>query len=181
MGLWLCECGNKKPIRLGRVASGSTKACGCNVGKALTASCKTHGMTRTREFHIWNNLKYRCQSPKSKDFPKYGALGVTVCDRWLRFENFLEDMGLAPSPDHSIDRIDTFGNYSPENCRWADRETQMNNRRTTKKFLWEGVEYSRSQLSRLWGVDPSRIYYLSRKLSTATELYTELRRCGDVQ
>lgn len=176
-GKFLCVCGTEKAIRIGRVVTGDTKACGCNAGKALTASVKTHGMAKTREFHIWNNMLYRCNSPSSKDYPKYGGVGVKVCPEWSLFENFLSDMGLAPSKEHSLDRIDTFGNYEPENCRWADRETQMNNRRTTKKYEFNGVMYSRSQLSRLWGVKESRVYNLSRKMDSAHEIFKNLRGC----
>lgn len=181
MGLWRCTCGNEKAIRLNRVDRGETKACGCEVGKALTASVKTHGMAKTREFHIWNNMKYRCETATSKDYPKYGGVGITFCERWRSFENFLEDMGLCPSKDHSLDRIDTFGNYCPENCRWADRETQMNNRRATIKLEYEGKLYSRSQFARLLGVKWERVMYISRTHKTAESIIQKLKEANDLR
>lgn len=93
----------------------------------------THRLSRTREYKSWLKMKERCFNPNATQYKWYGGKGITVCDRWKSsFENFLADMGKRPSPSHSIDRIDSSGNYEPDNCRWADRKTQIRNQSKTK-------------------------------------------------
>ena len=78
----------------------------------------THGKSETREYRIWAGMIQRCKNPKVQRYPHYGGRGISVCDRWKQFPNFLDDMGLLPSPKHFLARIDLDGNYEPSNCRW---------------------------------------------------------------
>lgn len=100
----------------------------------------THGEAKkSKEYEAWCKIKGRCFNPNNKSFYNYGGRGVTVCDRWrLSFTNFLEDVGRAPSPKHSIDRIDNSGNYEPGNVRWATDIQQANNKRNNRFVEYKG-------------------------------------------
>ncbi len=90
---------------------------------AKAASYK-HGWANTPTYWSWNAMKSRCTDPRNASYPTYGARGITVCERWAEFENFLADTGKRPSKEYSIDRIDPRGNYEPANCRWLTRAEQ---------------------------------------------------------
>jgi len=120
-----CDCGSEIITFANVVRSGKTKSCGC-IG---TEAKIKHGRAGTSIYTTWNNIRRRCRNKESK---YYGARGITVCDRWYKFENFLEDMGEHPGNGFSIDRIDNDGNYEPGNCRWATVQQQANNKRNSR-------------------------------------------------
>jgi hypothetical protein len=99
--------------------------------------------SRSKEYSAWYHMIRRCYYPETEFYHNYGGRGITVCDRWLGdqgFDNFCQDMGVKPSSKHSLDRIDTNGNYEPSNCRWATLKEQARNRRTNKRLLLDGEE-----------------------------------------
>lgn len=137
---WLCqcECGNTAAVSLSalRRKPVGTRSCGC-LAKEIAAKRRKedarHGMYKTRTYSSWHHMKQRCKSNDPRQRPYYLDRGITVCERWASsFEAFVEDMGVCPSPIHSIDRIDNDKGYEPDNCRWATPKEQSQNRRVVR-------------------------------------------------
>lgn len=135
----ICECGNKTKLNGSELKRGRVKSCGC----LFTETKTTHSMSSDPIYRVWASMIQRCANKKFTTYVNYGARGISVCDRWLKFVNFYNDMGDRPSPIHCIDRIDNDGNYEPQNCRWTTvAENNINQRvRKDNKFNKVGVSY----------------------------------------
>ena len=125
--LWkcVCDCGNFIHVVAGSLVTGNTESCGCVIPNFK------HGGWNKSSYNTWRAMIRRCTNPKDKDYKRYGAKGVVVCPEWLDYATFAKDMG-EPQGDETLDRINTYGNYEPSNCRWAGIATQNRNVRIRK-------------------------------------------------
>lgn len=149
-----CSCGKEAVVHSDLLKRGYTRSCGClsSEQRKTGDNRRVHGLKNTPEYICWTTAKQRCFNPKNEKYPDYGKRGIKMCDRWCNsFEAFYENMGKRPSSEHSIDRIDVNGHYCPENCRWATREQQANNRRTCKNVTLGCVTLTVSQWEREMG------------------------------
>lgn len=155
----VCDCGTVGLWPKTNVLRGVTKSCGCYRREWAAEAKSTHRQTGSKEWTVWAAMKRRCNNPNCKDFPNYGGRGIKVCPAWEKFEGFLQDMGKRPSDKHTIDRIDSSGDYSPENCRWATQKEQQNNRRNNRRFESNGESLTLSEWANRFGVTPFLLRY----------------------
>lgn len=120
-------------------------------------------MAKTKMYYRWQDMLYRCNKERHKDYRNYGGRGIKVCERWHNFSAFLQDMGEPPTPNHSLDRIDNNGPYSPENCRWATRHEQMHNMRNNRLITCDGTTKHLVDWARDNGINETTIIHRLQK------------------
>ena len=109
---------------------------------------KTHGLSKTKLYNIWNGMKARCENKNVKQYVYYGGRGIKLHKSWKKFENFLNDMGQTYKNGLSIERVDVNGDYCKENCKWIPRNEQTRNRRNTHILVFNGVALSLNDWSK---------------------------------
>ena len=137
-----CDCGNILDVRVDSLRSGKTNSCGCLLRETNVKRLTTHNASRSYTYKSWNSMNNRV-----KEDPRYK--GITVCERWSSFENFLEDMGERPE-GMSLDRYpNQKGNYEPGNCRWATITEQQNNKSNNIVLNYKGETHTLGEWSRI--------------------------------
>jgi hypothetical protein len=132
----LCDCGTKKLVSQGNLLNGRTNSCGClNIEKIIERNTK-HGKFDTPEYQVWRDMRARCRDKSNWAYKKYGARGITVCNRWDDFQAFFDDMGEKPFQKAVLLRIDTSKGYCPENCKWGKMHSLV---RHGKEYTYAGM------------------------------------------
>jgi hypothetical protein len=178
----LCDCGTRITTPTKFLLRGFRKSCGCLAVDSVRARSTLHGHATTGahspEFRAWRNMISRCRYPSNNRYHRYGGRGIKVCERWLRFENFLTDMGTKP-PRTSLDRVDNNGNYEPGNCRWASPGDQARNTRKTRLIEFGGETLCMTDWATKLGVRFRLVqYHLSRNGWNPNVAFPKLARYG---
>lgn len=140
----LCVCGNQCLVDGSSLRESHTKSCGCYQQEQRHKANRIHGQCKSRAFKSWTEMLQRCDNPNNKRFSGYGGRGIAVCHRWIKFENFLNDMGDRPA-GMSLERKNNDGNYEPSNCKWGTPTEQANNKRTSRFFSHDGKRLTVAQ------------------------------------
>jgi hypothetical protein len=140
-----CDCGNIVIVISSYLTSGHKTSCGCL--RWSGDSRRTHGLSGSKIYEVYSNMKKRCNDIKSKSYKDYGGRGIKISDKWDTFERFYNDMGATFKEGLSIERIDVNGNYCKENCTWVTIKAQANNRRSNHKVAYKGETLTISQLA----------------------------------
>ena len=150
-----CDCGNTVTVLGIHLRSGHTQSCGCYRADTTKQTMQTHGMTNTRLYTIWKNMRERCLNPKRPDYHCYGGRGIAICKEWYDdFSNFAEWANSNGYHDElSLDRIDVEHGYAPENCRWVTQKTQCNNTRRNINVTWNGQTHTLKQWTEILGIN----------------------------
>lgn len=138
----ICECGTRKLVSGIVLRDKRSQSCGCLQSELTVKRSTKHGHSPMRgkispTYHSWCGMIARCTNPGHGSYARYGGRGISVCEPWLDFANFLADMGEKPK-GASIDRVDTNGNYEPSNCRWATAKEQGRNKRNNRLLTYQG-------------------------------------------
>lgn len=175
---WLCRCvcETEKEISQSTLRQGKVVSCGCYWDELKPNH--RHGKCKTPEYHVWLTMKARCGNPNADAYPRYGGRGIRVCARWMKFENFISDMGERPSASHSVERKDNDGDYEPGNCIWASKAVQSRNRCTNQILEHGGESLTVADWALRLGVSATTLYGRLRRGWSVERVLTEMPNEG---
>lgn len=150
-----CDCGNEKLIRFDGLISGAVRSCGCLHHEIIT----THHLSKSPHYPRWRNMIDRCENPECKSYKRYGARGISVCERWHDVEKFISDLPDGFKDGMQLDRIDNNGNYEPGNVRWVTPKKNCSNRCSTKLITYNGE----TKTSKEWSIQLGGSHWLVRQ------------------
>ena len=163
-----CDCGKIVITRISALKNNSIKSCGCYQKEMFLKRITKHNQWGIPAYTSWDSMIQRCRNKKSRPYVYYGARGITVCDRWLEFSNFLEDMGNRPEKTE-LERIDNNKGYYKENCRWATRKEQMRNTRQNAFVEYKGEKIPFYEIESRFGIKRTVVWERLHKMKWSVE------------
>lgn len=181
--LWLCkcDCGTEREVVQSDLSQGKSRSCGCILNEKRGWNLRTHGHYRDAEYNIWKCMHQRCDNPKNPSHRHYGGRNIKICTEWGSFEVFFADMGMRPSPQHTVGRLDNDGPYCKENCEWQLPHIQSRNTRRTRWVTIDGVKLCLKDGAAALGIPYGRVMTRVRRgwpidLALSAPLRTAYRR-----
>ena len=175
----VCECGNRKQIRICDVRKGHTKSCGCLKKERISMVGYKHGLSAKdyRLYGIWSKMIRRCSNPNDSNFKDYGGRGIKVCDEWLGENGSLKFFkwayGNGYEKELTLERVNVNGNYEPSNCTWIPKCKQVNNTRRTNHYTYKGETLTLNEFAEKYNLNVvrlrSRVYKLKWDITRAIE------------
>jgi len=157
----ICDCGNVHTADSAALTTGNTVSCGCYLKERITK----HGGSGKASYNTWRAMMRRCYNQSDKDYPKYGGRGVTVCSAWHTYTVFIKAMG-EPTGNQTLDRVDPYGDYTPDNCRWASLTAQARNKRAKPGKSGHRGVYALADGKWLAAITANRKKYYGKSRST---------------
>lgn len=164
---WLCrcECGNSKVVYEDNLKYKKTVSCGCLQKEMASKANTKHGETDSRLYGVWCAMKRRCYNEEVPEYRLYGGRGIRMCKSWKEsyeaFRDWAMNAGYNPDANRgtcTIDRIDNNKGYSPENCRWVDQKTQMNNVSYNIHITHDGITHTISEWADIYNMTRDKLY-----------------------
>ncbi len=162
-GLWncRCSCGKENIVQATNLRSGTSKSCGCwKIEQSFT-----HGLTNHPAYRVYQAAKDRCERPENKSYKNYGGRGIKFL--FTSFEEFWEELKESYVPGLTLDRVENNGDYRPGNVKWSTRVEQVNNRRNSVRYTYNGITQSQKTWADYFGCFDSRVRYYIMKLGVA--------------
>lgn len=160
-----CDCGKEITTKKDNLLQGKTRSCGCLYLESASKLHKSHGMSNTRLFYIWQSMRHRCTIKNDRAYKNYGGRGIKVCEEWtsdfMNFYNWAINNGYRD--DLTIDRINVNGNYEPSNCRWIPKEYQAENKRNSRYVYFNGEKFTIPQFANILGITFELLIYRLKK------------------
>jgi len=157
----VCDCGNVVKVTTGCLNNGHTTSCGCYRRDNTTMRKTVHGGRKTKLYKVWQGMRERCFYPSHSFYKYYGGRGITVCEEWANSFEAFREWALANGyrDGLTIDRKNTDGPYSPDNCRWATQKEQQSNRRNNRWITYNGETHTLTQWSEITGISISTLWH----------------------
>lgn len=169
----VCDCGNTAIISTSSIRHQKTISCGCVRVERVTS----HGLSHTRLYQTWADMKSRCYNPNNNGYHRYGGRGIKVCDEWQTFPPFAEwALNNGYDPSLTIERINNDGNYEPSNCCWATQSQQASNKSTTHQVTIGGETHCLTHWARIAGLTKAAVLYRYRAGKRGEDLLAPLQK-----